>query len=946
MGLMDRIFKRAAATEVVPTSQKAEVVKPAVRHEEIPNTLDLGWYWSENKQELQMAKIALKDRATHMYVIGASGSGKTKFLEFLIEQDIEQGDGFGVIDPHGDLIEDIKGLLACYYKRSGDQSIFQRVVLIDPTDSTFTVTFNPLEKIPGVSPAEQAQELISSFKKIWTDSWGVRMEDLLRNSLIALGEAELTLAELPRFLTSASFRKGVLAKATHPVAREYFQRFDTLTDRARITWIEPVMNKVNAFLADDRVRQMLSFPKSSFNLRHVMDQGKILLVKLDKGKLRDSTDLLGSLFMAKIKMAAFSRSDTPQAKRTPFYLYIDEFQNFASDSFAVMLSEARKYGLSLVMAHQTLAQVPLELQSIILGNTGIQVCFRMNRHDAQVLAKEAFEYSGYEVKTVNFYRGIRYWSLGEEWEKNFEELQNLPQRCCFVKHKLEGGMIRIQTRQIKPAWEVLGMGQEQYDGYLRSLPLGRDYVIERSKIEQDLAQRVRNILSLPETEPEEEASLKTEPGLPGIPKAEQSANQNTAPAEEARKPVEPPLLVAQAPKETSAPVYKELVVYLEHIAQHPFMSILQREQTLGLSKYRGAIIRQSLMEAGWVMPHRVSTGKRSGQLVLLEVTEAGYEFLASMKIKAERPKGRGGFLHRYYAHRLKEFAEATWGGCAARIEDASQGRPADVTVRIPGPAKERIIAFEVFMTGESKEVKGIVQDVGLFDEVIVCATDAGALESLKARAVQALDADMLARVTFSTISRYLLPEVESAGKETTDKPQKKSLRKYQAQNPPRPSKSDNQVLIPPLNLEKSRPELEPERRRFPGRRGKRSRIPLTKQMEDAYAHLHDLDWLRDSGLTKLSEVQERIDPMQTMPEARALRGVLMEAARQVLKDISDVPEKANTHYFLEEYLKGKSVAQIARELGVTRSWCSRAYRKEAFELAGAQFVKLISMENS
>jgi hypothetical protein len=449
--------------------------------EEIPGTIDLGWYWSENKDEFQMAKINEKDRATHVYVIGATGTGKTKFLEFLIQQDIEKGNGFGVIDPHGDLIEDVKGFLACYHGYYQDEEIFERVVLIDPTDPHFTVTFNPLEKLPNVSVAEQAGELVSSFRKIWSDSWGPRMEDLMRNSLIALGEGGLTLAELPYFLTERAFREGAVQRVEHPIARQYFQRFDALTDRGQLPIIEPVMNKINAFLADHRIRQMFSSPESSFNLREIIDHKKILLIKLDKGKLKGSADLLGSLLLAKIQMAAFSRSNIPQNRRTPFYLYIDEFQNFASDSFMVVLSEARKYGLSLIMAHQTLAQIAEELRSLILGNTGIQVYFRVNRHDAQLLANEAFEYYGYDVKTFHGLHPV-FWTLGEEWENKTEELQKLPPRCCYAKHKIEGGLISLFTAEIEPAWEVLGMEEDEYQDYLKSLPLGKKYLVLRESL--------------------------------------------------------------------------------------------------------------------------------------------------------------------------------------------------------------------------------------------------------------------------------------------------------------------------------------------------------------------------------------------------------------------------------------------------------------------------------
>ena len=456
--------------------------EPLYYNAPIPEAMDLGWSYSEAKNQLQMAKVSQKDRATHLYVIGATGTGKTKFLEFLIAQDIDKGHGFGVIDPHGDLVEDVKGILACRYRRSQDErEISERTVLIDPTDSEFTAIFNPLEPLPNTSAAEQANELISCFRRIWADSWGVRMEDLLRNALIALGEAGRTLPELPSFLTTKTVRRDVLYNVGHPIARAYFERFDGLAPSTQATWIQPVMNKVNAFLADDRIREMLSAPHSTVNLRQVMDQGMILLIKLDKGRLKGAGDLLGSLLMAKLQMAAFSRSDLPENERRPFYLYVDEFQNYANASFQVVLSEARKYGLSLTMAHQTLAQVSSELRSLILGNAGIQVYFRLNRQDAQLLAKEAFEYSGFEVKRVRSHSPV-FWSFAEEWERKIEELQNLAPRVCVAKHKIEGGVLLLYTADMDPAWQTLRMSPNEYWRYLRRLPFGRKHLVARSAI--------------------------------------------------------------------------------------------------------------------------------------------------------------------------------------------------------------------------------------------------------------------------------------------------------------------------------------------------------------------------------------------------------------------------------------------------------------------------------
>ncbi len=229
MSFLKKLLNITRGTETeVPSENLAQdgILEPKVCYKKIPNSIDLGWYYSDNNDEFQMAKIAENDRATHFYVIGASGSGKTKFLEFLIQQDIANGNGFGVIDPHGDLIEDIKDFLACrYYENRDEKELSERVVLIDPTDPNYTVTFNPLEKLPNVSAAEQASELVNSFKKIWADSWGVRMEDLMRNSLIALSEAELHLADLPHFLTNRGFRQSITRKVTHPIASTYLPEF-------------------------------------------------------------------------------------------------------------------------------------------------------------------------------------------------------------------------------------------------------------------------------------------------------------------------------------------------------------------------------------------------------------------------------------------------------------------------------------------------------------------------------------------------------------------------------------------------------------------------------------------------------------------------------------------------------------------------------------------------
>ncbi len=430
---------------------------------------------------MQMAKIKEKDRRTHLYVVGASGAGKSKFLEFLIRQDILKGKGFGLIDPHGDLAEEIKGFLLLALS---EEEINERIVYIDPANEEYTTAFNPLEKTEGVSPAEIASELIEAFKKIWHDSWGARMEDLLRNTLIALIEADLTLVDLPRFLINEDFRLHALEKVKHPITKQYFERFNKLASKTRDEWMESTLNKVNAFLSDDRLREMFSFKKSSFSLRGTMDNSQILLLKLDRGRLKENADLIGSLFMTKIKLAAFSRSGIPKEQRNQFYLYIDEFQNFATKTFIELLSESRKYGLSLILAHQNLSQLPEDLQDSILTNCGIQACFRISRKDTEIMAKEFFETTGTEVKSYSISPesdDVDFYSYQEEWEKFFQELQSLPNRFFYIKHKIEGGVIPLKTQAIAPGYELAKVSKETYDEILGNHHFGLKYLRPRIK---------------------------------------------------------------------------------------------------------------------------------------------------------------------------------------------------------------------------------------------------------------------------------------------------------------------------------------------------------------------------------------------------------------------------------------------------------------------------------
>jgi hypothetical protein len=713
MSILDWLFGTSklpehvqAATAVKEPELRAEDIP--VHYEAAPGTLELGWYFSDASQQIQMAKVDQEDRTTHTYVIGASGSGKTKFLEFLIHQDILDRNGFAVIDPHGDLVEDIKGALAIYADIYGSEAL-EHVVVLDPTDPERTVGFNPLEQLPGVSVSEQAQELISTFRKIWADSWGARMEDLLRSSLIALGEAELTLVELPRFLTSQSYRKGVLTQVSHPVVLQYFQRFDAMTERSRLTWIEPVTNKINALLADERVGQLLASPHSTFGLRDVMDSGKILLVKLDKGRLRDSADLLGSLILAKIKMAAFSRSDVPPRQRRQFHLYIDEFQNFASDSFGVMLSESRKYGLSLIMAHQTLSQAPPDLRQLVLGNTGLQVYFRVSHQDAGLLAKEGFVYSPNQVKSSGA-SGVSYQSASEQRQHLAQDIQDLPPRVCFAKHKIEGGLVMLRTVDIEDAEDVLGLDEVEYPRYLKNLGIGRRYTVDRQRLTEEINQRVQD-LDVPAPAPEPE-SVSTERG-----KIETSKTKAEPRETDSSEP-------GQTIQESARPQRSKADDVQTEAADSPPVTPETPEPSPPAPKSKKASKRRE---------------KASQEPPVAIPDESMREEIYALT--SNKPS-----QHRYLQSLIKRIAQDK--GFRVNLEEETPTKDGRVDVGLERNGKR--IACEVSVTtGEDHELSNIRKCLRAgYDTVIMCSQERKTVDKVQRLAGKELSADELERVRF------------------------------------------------------------------------------------------------------------------------------------------------------------------------------------------------------
>ena len=321
------------------------------------------------------------DRGRHTYVIGQTGTGKSGMLELLTISDMYSPYGFAVVDPHGDYAQHV--LARIPPERAAD------VVYFNPADVDFPMAFNPMEVTDQKLKTHTASELIGVLKRMF-ESWGPRLEYILRYSLLALLDyPDATMLDITRILTDKRFRAEVLKYVQDPVVRNFWLiEFASWNDKFAAEAVAPVLNKVGAFTANPLVRNIIGQPKSSFNIRKIMDERKILIVNLSRGQIgEDNASLLGSLIVTKIQLAAMSRADIPAAKRTPFYLYVDEFQNFATDSFAVILSEARKYGLSLTVANQYIAQMPLTVKDAVFGNVGTIVAFRMGADDARYMLK-------------------------------------------------------------------------------------------------------------------------------------------------------------------------------------------------------------------------------------------------------------------------------------------------------------------------------------------------------------------------------------------------------------------------------------------------------------------------------------------------------------------------------------------------------------------------------
>jgi CxxC-x17-CxxC domain-containing protein len=331
--------------------------------------------------------IRRNDRRQHMYIIGKTGTGKSALLNNLIVQDIMNGEGVAVVDPHGELVESILEKIP--------ENRLEDVIYFNPADPDYHIGFNVLELPDSKYKHLVASGLMGIFTKIWSNVWSARMEYIMNNAILALLDTpNSTLMGVLRILVDKDFRQQVVANVQDPVVRAFWiHEYEAWQDKFRNEAIAPIQNKVGQFLSTAMVRNIVGQSKSTVDIFDVMNSGKIFLVNVSKGRIgEDNSSLLGAMLITKMQLAAMERVRIPEDERVDFYLYVDEFQNFATDSFAGVLSEARKYRLNLIVAHQYIGQlvtdVSTKVRDAIFGNVGTMIIFRVGAGDAEFLEPE------------------------------------------------------------------------------------------------------------------------------------------------------------------------------------------------------------------------------------------------------------------------------------------------------------------------------------------------------------------------------------------------------------------------------------------------------------------------------------------------------------------------------------------------------------------------------
>lgn len=378
-------YKGNIVSNVVNTTSKRAPAPDVLPREGLVNPKDVSFFGETNYRN-QKWRFGLKriDRRRHLYVVGKTGSGKSRLLELLLISDVVGGYGCCLIDPHGDLADELLKFVP--------RDRIKDVVYISPADKDFPIGFNPLESVEDYQMRQHLSVFfIAIFKKLFSSNWNARMEHLIRYITLALLETkDSNVLGIPRILSDTKYRQKVIMEIQDPVVKSFWiNEFASYNQQFANDAVIPILNKVGQFISNPVIRNMVGQRKNMLDFEKFMNTGKIVIVNLSKGKIGDdNVALLGSMFITKIQQAALARAKMPEDERRDFYFYVDEFQNFATDAFSSILSEARKYHLNLTIAHQYISQLPDDVKATAFGNVGSLIAFGVGGDDAAYLQKE------------------------------------------------------------------------------------------------------------------------------------------------------------------------------------------------------------------------------------------------------------------------------------------------------------------------------------------------------------------------------------------------------------------------------------------------------------------------------------------------------------------------------------------------------------------------------
>ena len=653
-----------------------------------------GCYLGVNEHHGATAEVRLSvdTKTKHVHVVGSSGTGKSTLLVRMILEDIEDGHGVGVLDPHGDLIEEVAA-------RIPDERLSD-VVFFDPSGDDTAIGWNILGASSEVEKDLLASDLVGVFRRLST-SWGDQMTAVLANAVLVFLESDRggTLEDLRRFLVDGEFRKEMLdTVADRHVASFWETEYPLLIGRKPQA---PILTRLDTFLRSKLVRRVVTVQNPKLDFREVTDRGHIFLGKLAAGAIgEENAALLGSLLVSKFHQVSLARESQMAEERRPFFLYIDEFHHVATSSMASLFSGMRKYRLGLTVAHQDLYQlhrsVP-EVERSLLSNAYTRICFRVAEEDARQLAKGFSVFEDEDLMKLG---------LGEA--------------VCRVGGRDDD--FNLRTENIEPVEASVG---NERKAALRALSSARWLVSEEGELEA--APQAPQTLARQSKALEETGPRDVEP----------------SPAEETKPPKTSTVEAEPRPKPD-----KQELDYLESVAIEPFLSVRERNTHLDLSSWKGQEIKKSLLAAELVREVPVNPGGRGQRFKLLEFTPGGRELLVNFGISAPTGYGRGGIAHQWWVKTIAEWLEDQ--GLSTKIEDESQGARVDLLVS----SKRKQFAIEVEMT-EGHSVENIRKDLTAgFDSVITLLDDSISLSRIEKASASQLEDAVRPKVLIGVLQEY------------------------------------------------------------------------------------------------------------------------------------------------------------------------------------------------